>query len=592
MAYKFKKTTYATVTGTTTTGTISVTANTTKVQLKIPQSRFEVDPLVAGASHSGSLTATCKVESLSQFTTTADYIGNVGTLSYRSVLIKPSILFNGTNPTVKSRKVRVLFDNAHITMFANGNKREANLDVLSNERHTFTVVLDAPPTFEHTGLVFDKDYIYSSLTTASVDLTNMEAEYGGYIKKATLQIGGQKDYIQSASSGTSIHSGTLSILLTKAGTFTPTITVEDSRGQTTVEELPTITVNEYNKPSAVMEIERATSRGVPDEEGEYGLATLEITYTDSIAKLQKPELKIDGGITDDVTWYLDEACTNAITNWSSVNPPSPATLYGVFGANLLPQQSYTVEVRPRDEFNYGTALTQMLPSSFYTIDFLAGGHGIAFGQPSVQDGFECNMDATFHQDLVAQDMTTQEVSDFVSSLNVGGGDEIINLFYPVGSYYETADGTFNPNVAWGGTWALESTAKQPTGESARISGRNTVNVTTTSSITVLTLQFTSETGRVYVHADCAFFTSRYTSAMYVIIDGVQIGYSTTNSTVLQRGVVEGIADVEIGAHTATVVLSSQDSGTTATLPPYNSYTLFVMDVANPNGGVYKWHRTA
>lgn len=30
-----------------------------------------------------------------------------------------------------------------------------------------------------------------------------------------------------------------------------------------------------------------------------------------------------------------------------------------------------------------------------------------------------------------------------------------NIFYPVGSYYETTDTTFNPNTTWGGTWELE-----------------------------------------------------------------------------------------------------------------------------------------
>lgn len=33
---------------------------------------------------------------------------------------------------------------------------------------------------------------------------------------------------------------------------------------------------------------------------------------------------------------------------------------------------------------------------------------------------------------------------------------ILNLFYPVGSYYETSDAGFDPNTAWGGTWELEA----------------------------------------------------------------------------------------------------------------------------------------
>lgn len=34
--------------------------------------------------------------------------------------------------------------------------------------------------------------------------------------------------------------------------------------------------------------------------------------------------------------------------------------------------------------------------------------------------------------------------------------EVLNMFYPVGSYYETSDTAFNPNTAWGGTWILET----------------------------------------------------------------------------------------------------------------------------------------
>ena len=36
----------------------------------------------------------------------------------------------------------------------------------------------------------------------------------------------------------------------------------------------------------------------------------------------------------------------------------------------------------------------------------------------------------------------------------GGGGSVLD-FYPVGSYYETSDTSFNPNTSWGGTWALE-----------------------------------------------------------------------------------------------------------------------------------------
>lgn len=33
---------------------------------------------------------------------------------------------------------------------------------------------------------------------------------------------------------------------------------------------------------------------------------------------------------------------------------------------------------------------------------------------------------------------------------------LIDLFYPVGSYYETSNSNFDPNVSWGGTWRRDT----------------------------------------------------------------------------------------------------------------------------------------
>lgn len=42
---------------------------------------------------------------------------------------------------------------------------------------------------------------------------------------------------------------------------------------------------------------------------------------------------------------------------------------------------------------------------------------------------------------------------------LGSGDiqvAPLDMFYPVGSYYETSDASFDPNASWGGTWELET----------------------------------------------------------------------------------------------------------------------------------------
>ena len=36
---------------------------------------------------------------------------------------------------------------------------------------------------------------------------------------------------------------------------------------------------------------------------------------------------------------------------------------------------------------------------------------------------------------------------------------LLDFFYPVGSYYETSDTSFNPNTAWGGTWVEDTAGK-------------------------------------------------------------------------------------------------------------------------------------
>lgn len=33
---------------------------------------------------------------------------------------------------------------------------------------------------------------------------------------------------------------------------------------------------------------------------------------------------------------------------------------------------------------------------------------------------------------------------------------VLDIFYPVGSYYETSNASFDPNTTWGGTWVLDS----------------------------------------------------------------------------------------------------------------------------------------
>lgn len=39
---------------------------------------------------------------------------------------------------------------------------------------------------------------------------------------------------------------------------------------------------------------------------------------------------------------------------------------------------------------------------------------------------------------------------------LGLNGKLLDFIYPVGSYYETSDTSFNPNTAWGGTWVEDT----------------------------------------------------------------------------------------------------------------------------------------
>ena len=59
---------------------------------------------------------------------------------------------------------------------------------------------------------------------------------------------------------------------------------------------------------------------------------------------------------------------------------------------------------------------------------------------------------TFNSYLPTTTLTPTQTAQFATK---GYVDNLINVIYPVGTYYETSDATFNPNTAWGGTWVLE-----------------------------------------------------------------------------------------------------------------------------------------
>ena len=362
-------------------------------------------------------------------TKTSSYVSNntyVSVAWNNTVTINTSTLFKASNKT--SRTVSLLLRPYGLEIY---DKQDYMYSYAASNKllTTVAVTLDVPPTATVSAVSFDTPYVYAGLTTASVTVSSAAAYYGGDVTDVTLTIGNQSDSISG--------NGTLSILLDSGGTFTPTVTVTDSRGQTKSYQLDPITVQTYVPPSVSFDADRTNSSGQPDDEGTYGLITATLTFADVVATAIAPSVVLtdENGTqtTPTVTWYTDDTLTTTVT-WSSLS--SGDVVYGIF-SGLNTQYSYQVSVRPRDSEGTGDAIVQTISSAFYTVDFLAGGHGIAFGQPASQTGFFCNMDASF-----------VDANDVMRAL--------FDFIHPVGSYYETSDTSFDPNVTWGGTWSLEA----------------------------------------------------------------------------------------------------------------------------------------
>ena len=419
-------------------------------------------------------------------------------------------VFNSSNPTTKTVALTLkTAPSPYYTFmdFSNGQS-VGSYGIYASSQYTlatFNVTLDAPPTYTLSSLSIDTPYIYTGLTTASVSVSNLSAKFGGSITDVTFTIGN--------TSVSRSDAGTLSILLDTVGTFTPTVTVTDSRGQTTTKTLDPISVNGYVAPSVSFDVERTDSTGAPEDEGTYGLIEATLTFTDVVADAVAPSVVLtdDAGTqtTPTVTWYTDDTLTTSVT-WSSLS--SGDTVYGIF-SGLSTQHSYQVSVRPRDSEGTGTAVTQTIGAAFYTVDFLAGGHGIAFGKPASNVGFECAMDATFEETLTAQDMTQQEIDDFVDNIGGGGGGYLPSFEY-VGnmssyvfnsSWTATDDGIAIVKATWDttgqfGYWYVSDTTD----------GFQICNLGGTSNGTTLSAMIPIIKGHSYVsagsaHVDYAYF---------------------------------------------------------------------------------------
>lgn len=351
---------------------------------------------------------------------TSEY-DRVTSYSHDAITLNTADFFKATNKTQRSLDVTFEFSYytrlrtdtqsdglGHFSMYTYNNSDDPE------QTYTLgTVTLDVPPTAT-LGTPTYATPQYAGLGAYTVPITSAKAYYGGDISKVTLTVG-QDSTVKTYSTPT-ISNQTISVTPTMAGTYTPTVTVEDSRGQIATYTLPQITVNPYNVPSVSFDVYRTNNIGIKNDEGHYALIQSTISYTDAIATLTEPSIQIDGvdlsslanaSVTWYKTWSNTSGVSNVISNWTTLVPQNhTVTIYGLIDwnysttGNFAEDTSYQITLVANDSLNgHSTPITQTMSTAFYTIDFQAGGKEIAFGSPANDDVsnrpyglFKCGMD--------------------------------------------------------------------------------------------------------------------------------------------------------------------------------------------------------
>lgn len=111
------------------------------------------------------------------------------------------------------------------------------------------------------------------------------------------------------------------------------------------------------------------------------------------------------------------------------------------------QESGTIFYRP-----YGHAGGTQLSDKYHTTSITANQKTGAYSYQSPSFSFG-NDEA--HNNMQPYLVTNYIIKALDASIIETEKPNFLDLFYPVGSYYETQDSTFDPNTAWGGTWELE-----------------------------------------------------------------------------------------------------------------------------------------
>ena len=226
----------------------------------------------------------------------------------------------------------------------------------------------------------------------------------------------------------------------------------DSEDASTWRLMDTINVVKYITPSfdGEPQISRVNSNGNPDDQGTYLAFTLKArisAVTKSNTQYNTPTFKIKWKQKSASTWN-ETTYTGTLDTTNDdwvVNVSNQKLKQNGSDVTISASAAYDIAFELIDTFNDSThpvSSTATINVGGDLLNFNVNGHALAIGQLSTaaqnEEKFEVAYPTSFK--------TMPKIN----------GVSLLDVFYPVGSYYETSNTSFNPNTSWGGTWVEDT----------------------------------------------------------------------------------------------------------------------------------------
>lgn len=230
--------------------------------------------------------------------------------------------------------------------------------------------------------------LYRGASGIELSISNVSTKHSATVGSKSISFDG------ASSTGDSLSVSSIST----AGTLVATATVTDSRG---MESTRSIAIDVYDHANPVISnaaVTRCDADGTPNEEGSCAKVSLDVTAVTDIPDTQLSECaEVRVRARGATSWDTAEPLSllGDQSQGHSYEGVVRATGDGGEPIAFDGETQYDVLVTVGDTRGGSSSVSLYVLKSFVTMDFLAGGHGIAFGKTSTSEGFHCAMASTF-----------------------------------------------------------------------------------------------------------------------------------------------------------------------------------------------------